>query len=66
MFLPPQKKKVRKRRNRPQKKSTTETDPEVLEETWRVVSEELRAAGFQVVVHHVDTRGRIAASAPLC
>uniref|UniRef100_A0A8C5C6J6 Timeless circadian clock n=1 Tax=Gadus morhua TaxID=8049 RepID=A0A8C5C6J6_GADMO len=43
-----QKKKVRKRRNRPQKKSTPETDPEVLEETWKIVSEELRAAGFQL------------------
>uniref|UniRef100_A0A8C5FIK9 Timeless circadian clock n=1 Tax=Gadus morhua TaxID=8049 RepID=A0A8C5FIK9_GADMO len=36
------------RRNRPQKKSTPETDPEVLEETWKIVSEELRAAGFQL------------------
>ncbi|CAL8401457.1 unnamed protein product [Arctogadus glacialis] len=43
-----QKKKVRKRRNRPPKKSTLETDPEVLEETWKIVSEELRAAGFQL------------------
>ena len=49
LFLLLQKKKVRRRRNRPQKKSTTETDPEVLEETWKIVSEELRAAGFQVI-----------------
>ncbi|CAL8339436.1 unnamed protein product [Merluccius merluccius] len=44
-----QKKKVKKRKNRSQKKSSnSETNPEVLEETWKIVSEELRACAFQL------------------
>ncbi|KAM4612600.1 protein timeless homolog [Polymixia lowei] len=42
-----QKKKVK--RKKPQKKPlASETNPEVLEETWNVVAEELRATGFQL------------------
>uniref|UniRef100_A0A8C5FJQ4 Timeless circadian clock n=1 Tax=Gadus morhua TaxID=8049 RepID=A0A8C5FJQ4_GADMO len=56
-----QKKKVRKRRNRPQKKSTPETDPEVLEETWKIVSEELRAlsAGVTEAVVPFDAASEV-------
>uniref|UniRef100_A0A8C5C6X9 Timeless circadian clock n=1 Tax=Gadus morhua TaxID=8049 RepID=A0A8C5C6X9_GADMO len=48
------------RRNRPQKKSTPETDPEVLEETWKIVSEELRlSAGVTEAVVPFDAASEV-------
>ncbi|KAG7477422.1 hypothetical protein MATL_G00069500 [Megalops atlanticus] len=44
-----QKKRVKRRKPQGQKpRPQVENTPEMLEETWRVVSEELRAAGFQL------------------
>uniref|UniRef100_W5M9F3 Timeless circadian clock n=1 Tax=Lepisosteus oculatus TaxID=7918 RepID=W5M9F3_LEPOC len=45
-----QKKKVKRRRSKGKKKAavSVQRSPEALEETWRVVSEEMRAAGFQL------------------
>uniref|UniRef100_A0A8C9WUA8 Timeless circadian clock n=1 Tax=Sander lucioperca TaxID=283035 RepID=A0A8C9WUA8_SANLU len=44
-----QKKRVRRKKSRGQKKpSAAETSPEALAETWKVVEEELKASGFQV------------------
>ncbi|KAM3877879.1 protein timeless homolog [Diretmus argenteus] len=44
-----QKKKIKRKKSRGKKKpSTVETNPEVLEETWKTVEEELRASGFQL------------------
>uniref|UniRef100_A0A3Q2C843 Timeless circadian clock n=1 Tax=Cyprinodon variegatus TaxID=28743 RepID=A0A3Q2C843_CYPVA len=44
-----QKKRVRRKKSRGKKKnSIQESNPEVLEETWKTVEEELRATGFQV------------------
>ncbi|MBN3317805.1 TIM protein, partial [Atractosteus spatula] len=45
-----QKKKVKRRRSKGKKKAAVpvQRSPEALEETWRVLSEELRAAGFQL------------------
>uniref|UniRef100_UPI003AAC0EDC protein timeless homolog isoform X1 n=1 Tax=Centroberyx gerrardi TaxID=166262 RepID=UPI003AAC0EDC len=44
-----QKKKAKRKKPRGQKKpSTVETNPEALEETWKIVEEELRASGFQL------------------
>uniref|UniRef100_A0A668AE35 Timeless circadian clock n=1 Tax=Myripristis murdjan TaxID=586833 RepID=A0A668AE35_9TELE len=41
-------KKAKRKKARGQKKPTVETTPEDLEETWKMVEEELRATGFQV------------------
>ncbi|XP_049444024.1 protein timeless homolog [Epinephelus fuscoguttatus] len=44
-----QKKKVRRKKSHGQKKPpAAETSPEALEETWKVLEEELRASGFQL------------------
>uniref|UniRef100_A0A7N6AA24 Timeless circadian clock n=1 Tax=Anabas testudineus TaxID=64144 RepID=A0A7N6AA24_ANATE len=44
-----QKKKVRRKRSKGEKKpSTSEPTPEVLAETWRIVEEELKGTGFQL------------------
>uniref|UniRef100_A0A8P4G0B4 Timeless circadian clock n=1 Tax=Dicentrarchus labrax TaxID=13489 RepID=A0A8P4G0B4_DICLA len=44
-----QKKKVKRRRSRGDKKpSAAETSPEALAETWKIVEEELKTAGFQL------------------
>ncbi|XP_035244175.1 protein timeless homolog [Anguilla anguilla] len=43
-----QKKKTKRRRSHGKKKPQVEHTPEHLEETWQVVSEELRNAGFQL------------------
>uniref|UniRef100_A0A8C9WTW7 Timeless circadian clock n=1 Tax=Sander lucioperca TaxID=283035 RepID=A0A8C9WTW7_SANLU len=44
-----QKKRVRRKKSRGQKKpSAAETSPEALAETWKVVEEELKASGFQL------------------
>ncbi|XP_036958172.1 protein timeless homolog [Acanthopagrus latus] len=44
-----QKKKVKRKRSRGERKSLApDTSPEALEETWRIVEEELKASGFQL------------------
>ncbi|XP_044073167.1 protein timeless homolog isoform X2 [Siniperca chuatsi] len=44
-----QKKKVKRKKSRGEKKSSAaETSPEALAETWKVVEEELKATGFQL------------------
>ncbi|XP_059185367.1 protein timeless homolog isoform X1 [Centropristis striata] len=44
-----QKKKVRRKKSRAEKRSSAEeTSPEALAETWKIVEEELRASGFQL------------------
>ncbi|KAF1391509.1 hypothetical protein PFLUV_G00042870 [Perca fluviatilis] len=44
-----QKKRVKRKKSRGQKKpSAAETSPEALAETWKVVEEELKASGFQL------------------
>uniref|UniRef100_A0A3Q2P483 Timeless circadian clock n=1 Tax=Fundulus heteroclitus TaxID=8078 RepID=A0A3Q2P483_FUNHE len=44
-----QKKRVRRRKSQGKKKqSPQEPSPEVLQETWKIVEEELRASGFQL------------------
>ncbi|XP_035517509.1 protein timeless homolog [Morone saxatilis] len=44
-----QKKKVKRKRSRGDKKpSAAETSPEALAETWKIVEEELKTAGFQL------------------
>ncbi|KAJ8260198.1 hypothetical protein GJAV_G00178210 [Gymnothorax javanicus] len=43
-----QKKKAKRRRSRAKKKPQSEQTPELLEETWQLVSQELRAAGLQL------------------
>uniref|UniRef100_A0A668A7K0 Timeless circadian clock n=1 Tax=Myripristis murdjan TaxID=586833 RepID=A0A668A7K0_9TELE len=43
-----QRKKAKRKKARGQKKPTVETTPEDLEETWKMVEEELRATGFQL------------------
>lgn len=46
-----QKKKVRRKRSRGEKKnSAPEMTPEALAEIWKAVEEELKATGFQVSV----------------
>uniref|UniRef100_A0A668A7X9 Timeless circadian clock n=1 Tax=Myripristis murdjan TaxID=586833 RepID=A0A668A7X9_9TELE len=40
--------KAKRKKARGQKKPTVETTPEDLEETWKMVEEELRATGFQL------------------
>uniref|UniRef100_A0A671Y9P5 Timeless circadian clock n=1 Tax=Sparus aurata TaxID=8175 RepID=A0A671Y9P5_SPAAU len=44
-----QKKKVKRKRSRGERKSSApDTTPEALEETWKIVEEELKASGFQL------------------
>ncbi|KAJ8358565.1 hypothetical protein SKAU_G00150900 [Synaphobranchus kaupii] len=43
-----QKKKAKRRRSRGKKKPQAERTPELLEEVWQVVSQELRTSGFQL------------------
>ncbi|XP_060898705.1 protein timeless homolog [Labrus mixtus] len=43
-----QRKKVRRKRSQRGKKPATETSPEALEETWKIVEEELKAASYQL------------------
>lgn len=46
-----QKKKVKRKKSKGEKKPPApETSPEALEETWKIVEEELKASGFQVSV----------------
>uniref|UniRef100_A0A8C9WUB8 Timeless circadian clock n=1 Tax=Sander lucioperca TaxID=283035 RepID=A0A8C9WUB8_SANLU len=49
-----QKKRVRRKKSRGQKKpSAAETSPEALAETWKVVEEELKASGFQSLTESI-------------
>lgn len=49
--LTPQKKRVRRKKSRHNKKpSASENSPEALEEIWKIVEEELRGTSFQVSV----------------
>lgn len=51
VLLTLQKKKVKRKRSRGERKSSApDTTPEALEETWKIVEEELKASGFQVSV----------------
>nr|XP_029135402.1 protein timeless homolog [Labrus bergylta] len=43
-----QRKKVRRKRSQRGRKPATETSPEALEETWKIVEEELKAASYQL------------------
>lgn len=43
-----QKKKAKRRRSQGKKAAQVEQTPELLEESWQAVSQELTAAGFQV------------------
>ncbi|XP_076866320.1 protein timeless homolog [Brachyhypopomus gauderio] len=43
-----QRKKVKRRKQKPKPVPQVENTPEVLEETWQIVSEELRSSGFQL------------------
>ncbi|KAF7659770.1 hypothetical protein LDENG_00293260 [Lucifuga dentata] len=43
-----QRKRVKRKKARGDKKPSVSTNPEALEETWKVVEEELRASGFQL------------------
>lgn len=46
-----QRKRVKRKKSHAEKnQSPPETSPEALEETWKIVEEELRATGFQVSV----------------
>ena len=47
----------RKRSQSKKKPSAVETSPEALEETWKIVEEELKASGFQVSVR-INLRGQ--------
>lgn len=51
-----QRKRVKRKRSRGAKKpAAVETSPEALEETWKVVEEEVRGGGFQVSLHQKVT-----------
>ncbi|KAM7006226.1 protein timeless homolog [Tautogolabrus adspersus] len=43
-----QKKKVRRKRSQGGRRPATETSPEALEETWKIVEEELKATSYQL------------------
>ncbi|KAL7837581.1 hypothetical protein SRHO_G00272920 [Serrasalmus rhombeus] len=43
-----QKKKVKRKKQKKKSSSQTENTPEVLEETWTIVSQELRTSGFEL------------------
>lgn len=45
-----QRKRVKRRKSQSKKKAAPETSPEALEETWKIVEEELKGAGFKVGV----------------
>lgn len=50
-LLPLQRKRVKRRKSHGKKKEAApETSPEALEETWKIVEEELKGAGFKVGV----------------
>lgn len=43
-----QKKKTKRRKKKKNSNAQVQNTPEALEETWQIVSQELRASGFQV------------------
>lgn len=49
-LIPLQKKKRRKRSHGAKKSSASEVNPQSLEETWKIVAEELKACDFQVYI----------------